>query len=243
MAGRMIGHSFLHDGPQLAGLSPAILHVLFGGTPETATVTTKDCADLDIRETIESLHGTADLTEDQTSAVTDLALSWDLPGPTQANRRWLTEKLLIHSVLGRTCKQVKQLRSGLKETGIWPLLSERSDVVLFPAVTAAIYTPQMVLERINWPPETVQSDEDSGDCSLESKCLVTGYLRRFIETASPDQLKDLLTFWVGWEVQLFKTAATCFEKFKIPGRCRDYHSFEEDLLSSIASSEHGFGLL
>lgn len=52
VAGRMIGHSFLHDGPCLGGLSPAILHVLFGGSPEEATIDIKDCADLDIREKI-----------------------------------------------------------------------------------------------------------------------------------------------------------------------------------------------
>lgn len=52
MAGRMVGHSFVHGGPCLSGLSPAVVHVLFGGSPETATVTPEDCPDLDIRETI-----------------------------------------------------------------------------------------------------------------------------------------------------------------------------------------------
>uniref|UniRef100_A0AAV2LL14 Uncharacterized protein n=1 Tax=Knipowitschia caucasica TaxID=637954 RepID=A0AAV2LL14_KNICA len=50
--GRMMGHSFLHGGPCLSGLSPAIVHVLLGGTPETSTVTLEDCPDLDIRDTI-----------------------------------------------------------------------------------------------------------------------------------------------------------------------------------------------
>lgn len=48
----MIGHSFLHDGPCLGGLSLAILHVLFNGSPEEATIDIKDCADLDICETV-----------------------------------------------------------------------------------------------------------------------------------------------------------------------------------------------
>lgn len=52
VAGRMLGHSFLHGGPCLSGLSPAVVHVLLGGSPETATVTLEDCPDLDIRETI-----------------------------------------------------------------------------------------------------------------------------------------------------------------------------------------------
>ena len=49
----MIGHSFLHDGPCVAGISPAILHVLFGGTPETATIVLEDCSDVDVRTTIQ----------------------------------------------------------------------------------------------------------------------------------------------------------------------------------------------
>ncbi|XP_058630085.1 uncharacterized protein LOC131539495 [Onychostoma macrolepis] len=52
MAGRMIGHSFLHGGPRLTGLSQAVLHVLLGGTPQTATITLDDVADIDIKETI-----------------------------------------------------------------------------------------------------------------------------------------------------------------------------------------------
>lgn len=52
MAGRIVGHSFLHGGPHLAGLSPAVLHVLLGGTPQTATITLDDVADFDIKETI-----------------------------------------------------------------------------------------------------------------------------------------------------------------------------------------------
>lgn len=55
VAGRMIGHSFLHNGPSFPGLSPAIIHVLFGGSPETAPVTIRDCPDLDIREIVEKV--------------------------------------------------------------------------------------------------------------------------------------------------------------------------------------------
>ncbi len=53
MAGRILGHSFLHGGPSLAGVSPAIVHVLLGGSPQTATITIEDVADIDIRETIQ----------------------------------------------------------------------------------------------------------------------------------------------------------------------------------------------
>lgn len=52
MAGRMIGHCFLNGGPALTGLSPAIVHVLCGGTPETALIKIDDCPDLDLREKI-----------------------------------------------------------------------------------------------------------------------------------------------------------------------------------------------
>ena len=48
-----MGHSFLHEGPCLAGLSPAIVHVVFCGDPEVTTVTLEDCPDLDVRTTIQ----------------------------------------------------------------------------------------------------------------------------------------------------------------------------------------------
>lgn len=52
VAGRMIGHSFLHGGPRLNGISPAVVHVLLGDEPQTATITLEDVADMDVRETI-----------------------------------------------------------------------------------------------------------------------------------------------------------------------------------------------
>ena len=45
MAGRLVGHSFIHSGPGLAGISPAVVHVLLGGQLETATLVLEDCPD------------------------------------------------------------------------------------------------------------------------------------------------------------------------------------------------------
>ncbi|RXM97682.1 hypothetical protein EOD39_14125 [Acipenser ruthenus] len=98
MAGRMIGHSFLHGGPCLSGISPAIVHVLFGGTPETVTIQLEDCPDLDLRSTIQLLEGNTELSEQEKGIILDLALSWDLLGVNQ-NRRWLFERLLLHAVI------------------------------------------------------------------------------------------------------------------------------------------------
>ncbi|XP_030001828.1 uncharacterized protein LOC115427419 isoform X3 [Sphaeramia orbicularis] len=53
VAGRMIGHSFLHNGPCLTGLSQAVIHVLGGGMPEMASIDIKDCCDTDVREAVE----------------------------------------------------------------------------------------------------------------------------------------------------------------------------------------------
>ena len=45
VAGRLIGHSFIHGGPSFGGLSPAILYVLLGGSPEEAPIEIEDVAD------------------------------------------------------------------------------------------------------------------------------------------------------------------------------------------------------
>ncbi|XP_076877915.1 uncharacterized protein LOC143526957 [Brachyhypopomus gauderio] len=124
VAGRMMGHSFLHEGPTFAGLSPAIIHVLFGGSPETTTIEIADCADTDVRDLISMLESSKELAAEDKTKITELAVSWDLPALTSQNRMWLHDKLLYHAVIGRTWKQVKQLRRGLKETLIWPLLTE-----------------------------------------------------------------------------------------------------------------------
>ncbi|XP_068559830.1 uncharacterized protein [Cebidichthys violaceus] len=96
VAGRMLTHSFLHDGPHVTGLSPAVIHVLFNGDPEMATVVTEDCPDLHIRSIIKLLEQ-EELTPEQKDTVSDLSMSWDLPAVTKTNRRWLHNKLLLHA--------------------------------------------------------------------------------------------------------------------------------------------------
>uniref|UniRef100_A0A9J8CC04 HECT domain-containing protein n=1 Tax=Cyprinus carpio carpio TaxID=630221 RepID=A0A9J8CC04_CYPCA len=145
VAGRMIGPAFLHGGPRLAGVSQAIVHVLLGGSAETATVQIEDCPDHDIRETIKLLDGEAELSSEEYQPVLDLSLAWDLPGPTKENRKWLFERLLPHAVIGRRLRQLKQIRKGLKETRVWPLLSERKDVEIFLRENENSLTPSMLL--------------------------------------------------------------------------------------------------
>lgn len=42
VAGRMLAHTSLHDGHHVTGLSFAVIHVLFNGDHEMATVVTED---------------------------------------------------------------------------------------------------------------------------------------------------------------------------------------------------------
>lgn len=55
----------------------------------------------------------------------------------------------ISQVIERTSRQINQLRKGLKETGIWPLLIHRRDVIpiLFPRDSEAQVTPQVRQQR------------------------------------------------------------------------------------------------
>ncbi|XP_057680075.1 uncharacterized protein LOC130908549 [Corythoichthys intestinalis] len=86
VAGRILGHCFLHDGPRLFGLSLAVIHVLFGGSQETATITLEDCVDQKVREVITLLEGTEILQEEEKSKVLAVSLPWDLPPVTSENR-------------------------------------------------------------------------------------------------------------------------------------------------------------
>ncbi|XP_033485691.2 G2/M phase-specific E3 ubiquitin-protein ligase-like [Epinephelus lanceolatus] len=257
VAGRMIGHSFLHHGPSFPGLSPAIIHILFGGSLETTPVTIRDCPDLDVRDAVKMLDGDAELNE--FDAIHQLCLSWDLPAPNATNRKWLSKKLLLHAVIEQTRRQINQFRKGLKETGLWPLLVHRRDVIpiLFPRESEAQVTPQMVLDCITWPTSiTVFFEsykvEDDGESNVMDVCRVSGYLKTFIENASPAELKSLIKFWIGWEVPATEmkveiveatlpTASTCFEKLRLPRHYTVYKAFRQDLCACISTSYSGFG--
>ncbi|XP_060895369.1 G2/M phase-specific E3 ubiquitin-protein ligase-like isoform X1 [Labrus mixtus] len=242
MAGRMMGHCFMYGGPGFPGVSPAITHVLCGGSIDSATVVIEDCPDLDIRETIQLVTENSELEGEERDSVVNLCMAWDLPLPTLNNRKWLHDKLLLHAVIGRSARQVKQLRKGLKETGIWLLLSNRADVVklLFPCEKEAEITPQMILSHITWPTMNPVSTR------------VTAYFRTFIEQASSEHLKDLLRFWVGWEVPpeelivkvasgRLPRAATCFLTITLPDHHTTYEDFESHMVAAITSCDTGFG--
>ncbi|XP_063735839.1 uncharacterized protein LOC134861770 isoform X7 [Eleginops maclovinus] len=109
----------------------------------------------------------------------------------------------------------------------------------------------VLLQRITWPRE---DDNDDEDCSVETKCRMSGYLRQFIANATPTELTNLVKFWTGWEVlQLslslevvegrYLTASTCFETLRIPGHYKDYMSFKHDILACICTCHTGFGLV
>ncbi|XP_035500686.1 G2/M phase-specific E3 ubiquitin-protein ligase-like [Scophthalmus maximus] len=258
VAGRMIGHSFLHHGPSFPGLSPAIVHTLLGGPLETTPVTVRDCPDLDIRDSVKMLDGDAELTE--FDSVRRLCLSWNLPAPNATNRKWLSEKLLFHTVIERTRHQINQFQNGLKETGLWPLLIHRRDVIpiLFPRESEAQLTPQMILDCIIWPSsitiifESYKELDDDDESAITDVHRVSGYLKTFVGNASPVELKRLVKFWIGWELPATEmkvevveaslpTASTCFEKLRLPRHYATYKIFHQDLCACISTSYSGFG--
>ncbi|KAJ8250871.1 hypothetical protein GJAV_G00214170 [Gymnothorax javanicus] len=254
MAGRMIGHCFLHGGPTLTGLSPAIIQILCGGTAETAIIEINDCPDIDLREKIKLLEGSCDLSADEKGSVDALCFAWDLPVMTNDNRRWLFERLLHHAVIGWTMRQIKQIRKGFKETMLWPFLSERPDVapIVFPRELYAALTPESILDRISWPAMT--EDDDDDECPVEDKGRVTGYLRQFIQNACTDELRALIKFWIGWEVPSstltvevihcnLPKSSTCFETLHLPAHYQDFPAFKKDLMACVKTNDTGFGLV
>ncbi|KAK2886129.1 hypothetical protein Q8A67_016966 [Cirrhinus molitorella] len=240
----------LFEGPCLSGLSLPVVILLTGGNADSAAsaLTLRDCPDLDHRETISLLKKTQ-LTEEEMTRLTELCLFWDLPVPSLRNRDWLFQQLLSHAVLGRVKCQIKDLRKGIKDTGIWPLLSQRPDSqhIVFPRESARDITSQEILQKIVWP-----VDDDS--ITVEKMCVITGYMRHFIEEASPTTLNDLMKFWVGWELPeenleiklvtaKFPVAYTCFKTLRLPCHYKSYAAFKADMLMCLNSVNSGFGLV
>ncbi|KAJ8399105.1 hypothetical protein AAFF_G00414840 [Aldrovandia affinis] len=122
---------------------------------DTATIQLADVADMDFRVTIQKLDGHDDLTKEEKDDVNNLALFWDLPVVNTTNRSWLFQKLLQHAVIGRTKRQIKQIRRGLKDTRVLELLIERPDTVplIFPRSANIAPSAQAILSNIVWPGE------------------------------------------------------------------------------------------
>ncbi|KAK5906707.1 hypothetical protein CesoFtcFv8_004629 [Champsocephalus esox] len=134
---------------------------------------------------------------------------------------------------GRTMRQIKQIRKGLKETEVFQLLTGRADVVpmMFPRLSATACSAKTALDHIEWPLEL--SSDDEGEYSMTVKSQVAEYLRQFIENASPTRLRQLLT----------SGSSTCFLTLRLPGHHESYLDCAAQLEQCIATNETGFGLI
>ncbi|XP_065150553.1 G2/M phase-specific E3 ubiquitin-protein ligase-like isoform X1 [Paramisgurnus dabryanus] len=255
--GRMIGHSFLHGGPFLTGLSQSLFNLLIGQKDEVAVVELEDCPDTDVTDIVSLLQGSGNLTEDERDQVNHLAISWDLPPVNENNRKWLAQSILYHAVIVRREKRIRQIRQGLKDTGVLCMIKERRDLidVLFPRSSAKRITSEMILNRTIWPRVDID-DEEYGDYTLEDTCKMTVFFfREYIEKGTPEELIQLIQFWVGWGVLsqnlyvevssdvAMPTASTCRETIKLPVKYSTYESFQKDLKAAVSSTDSGFGLV
>nr|XP_023665259.1 uncharacterized protein LOC111842646 isoform X1 [Paramormyrops kingsleyae] len=109
-----------------------------------------------------------------------------------------------------------------------------------------------------WPHVSSANDDSEDDMPEETLTLLSSFLRRFIEQASSESLKNLMRFWVGWEVppQHLKlevvqsrgpnhlpTAATCSERLRLPNHYRKFEELRADLTVCLLSVDTGFGLV
>ncbi|XP_062402497.1 uncharacterized protein LOC134093461 [Sardina pilchardus] len=250
VAGRIIGHSFLNEGPLLHGLGQCLFPLLVKNKEEDAIVEIKDCPDTDITDIVCLLESQTVLTVEEIDQINNLALSWDMPVYTEESRRLLSAQILHHGVIVRRARQMAQLRTGLKDTGVLKMLKERPDLVavLFSRSAEAEMEAQMVIERIIWPePDSDEEDE------IDSYCSASAFLRQYIDTASSVQLRHLVEFWTGWAVLpeelyvsvekdlTFPVASTCFTTLKIPSSCSSYAEFSQNLSAAVSSTDYGFG--
>ncbi|MED6247105.1 hypothetical protein ATANTOWER_030268, partial [Ataeniobius toweri] len=111
-----------------------MLQLIVGSNQEFAALELADCPDTDVLDVVYVLDSQRELTPQERCEVNNLAFGWDLPPINDNNRRWLAEKILQHAVIERRRAQMKQLRKGLKESGVLTMIKERPALaeVLFP---------------------------------------------------------------------------------------------------------------
>ncbi|CAL8239944.1 unnamed protein product, partial [Gadus morhua 'NCC'] len=186
------------------------------------------------------------LSLEQKDAINTLAIEMDYPILKEANRSWLLHNILQDVVFGRIKKQLKQLKEGLKETNVLNWMEARPDAVkeVFPSQAEATCSPEVVLELIQWPQEVEGQEQNR----------IKEFLLQFIRTVSQDKLKELLKFWVGWEIPMcdmkvevvdnpYPGASTCFHTLRLPSHYETYDEFSQSLEMCVGTVEFGFGLL
>ncbi|KAK0153289.1 hypothetical protein N1851_005022 [Merluccius polli] len=218
VAGRMVGHSFLHGGPCLLGLSPAVVHVLLGGSPETATVTLEDCPDLDIRETIELVIGRV------TRQIKQLRRGLkETPMWTLVTQRPDTVALLFPKEgAGNFSPEVNFNYSDL----VMYFFSDSHGLVrIVTMMTIVQLTPNAAYPAIF----------DSSLLMVASPTELTDLVKFWTgwEILPPSLSVEVVE-------GRYPTASTCFETLRIPGHYKDYTSFKRDILACICSCHTGF---
>ncbi|KAF0036608.1 hypothetical protein F2P81_011920 [Scophthalmus maximus] len=114
-----------------------------------------------------------------------------------------------------------------------------------------------VLQSIIWLHVRQTNDSDSDD--LENETMqVTGFFRQFVEEASADSLRELMRFWVGWEVPCknlkleevqstgprhLPNSSTCNECLRLPNHYTSYAALKADMILCLRSVESGFVLV
>lgn len=166
----------------------------------------------------------------------------------------------------------------LSWTWLW-LLWRESQMIHFQMILDCITWPSSITVIFDeYEDKYLDSDEF---CAMDIKRM-SSYLKMFIEngryesccwclwnsllssssrvdcaacgfnTASPAELKNLVKFWIGWEVPAtemkveivegtFPTASTCFEKLRLPRHYTEYNKFHLELCACISTCYSGFG--
>ncbi|KAL6475116.1 hypothetical protein MHYP_G00161560 [Metynnis hypsauchen] len=103
-----------------------------------------------------------------------------------------------------------------------------------------------VLDIIIWPSKE-ETDNDDDDFPVPVKCRIAGYLWQFLETVTEDKLKQLVKFWVGWELPMkdmqvevvqaaHPSSSTCCHILRLPGHYTS-NEFSDHLEGCIACND------
>ncbi|KAJ8358332.1 hypothetical protein AAFF_G00014440 [Aldrovandia affinis] len=145
----------------------------------------------------------------------------------------------------------------VKQHGVLQGRKEKGQRAKLPRRSVCLIRSKAILSNIVWPGEEGNGDDDEDDedtCPKHLRDRTTGFLRRFIETASAEKLQQLIRFWVGWEVPSpgmkvevvrgeYLRASTCFLTLRVPGHFHTYEGFCDHMECCIATHDTVFGLI
>ncbi|XP_067031279.1 uncharacterized protein [Acropora muricata] len=232
IAGKVVAHSILHDGPGFVGLAPSLVEYLATGSVDAARgiVSLNDIADLDLKQLIEEeiLHkevkDMSAIAKDRVEEVMVRHGLTDVP-ITDLNKEKAVNDLMVAEVLITRTLALDTFFRGLNCLGLGDLLRK------YPIIKDIVFPSP---DKVEIDPETLKNESAGRPLITSLVLFITG------STIIDPQESFEVVFQTNTKKKLLE-ADTCFNRVLIPTSHKSYEEFADACKLSVMAGATGYG--